>query len=225
MIIAIDGPAASGKSSTASGVASQLGFRHIDTGAMYRAITLKLIREKLDLSKTEDLKNLLNNLDLRVDFTQDGQELYLDGVQLGDEIRSHEVTEFVADVSAQSLVRQYLLGVQREVASKHDVVLEGRDIGTVVFPDAEIKIYMVADSRVRAARRQKDFARQGIEKSLDELEEEILARDAHNAKRKLAPMRAAADATILDTTTMSIEDQINFIVSKVEASKSNGGTN
>ncbi|NQV50344.1 MAG: (d)CMP kinase [Candidatus Marinimicrobia bacterium] len=223
MIIAIDGPAASGKSSTAHGVAERLGFRHVDTGAMYRAITLKIIKEKIDLSQTDALQKLLDNLDLQVSFDNDTQELYLDGQLLGEEIRSPEVTELVADVSAQSGVRKHLLGFQRALAKSHDVVLEGRDIGTVVFPDAEIKVYMVAEARVRAERRQKDFARQGIDKSLAELENEIRIRDEHNANRELAPMKAAKDAITIDTTTMSIEDQIEFIVSRVETAKSNGG--
>ncbi|MCF7823960.1 MAG: 30S ribosomal protein S1 [Candidatus Marinimicrobia bacterium] len=223
MIIAIDGPAASGKSSTASGVAKVLGFRHIDTGAMYRAITLKIIKEKIDISREDELREMLENFDLRVDFPNNIQELYLDGNLLGQEIRSPEVTDLVADVSALPAVRGFLLEIQRDVARSHDVVLEGRDIGTVVFPDAEIKIYMTADARVRAVRRQKDYTEQGIEKSLDELEAEILARDEHNAKRKLAPMKAAADAIFLDTTKIDIDDQIKFIVSKVEAAKTNGG--
>ena len=223
MIIAIDGPAASGKSSTAHGVAQKLNLRHIDTGAMYRAITLKIINENMDLSKLDDLQALLDNLDLKVTFNEDIQEIYLDRKLLGDEIRSPQVTDLVADVSAIAGVRNRLLGIQREVAQTHDVVLEGRDIGTVVFPDADIKIYMVADARVRALRRQKDFARQGIEKSIEELEKEILERDEHNAKRKLAPMKAAKDAITLDTTELSIDDQIEFIVSRVETAKSNGG--
>ena len=223
MIIAIDGPAASGKSSTAHGVAEKLNFRHIDTGAMYRAITLKISNEKLDLSHTAELQKLLDDLDLEVRFNDDNQEIYLDGNLLGEEIRSPQVTALVADVSAQASVRERLLGVQRAVAEAHNVVLEGRDIGTIVFPNADIKIYMVADAKVRALRRQKDFARQGIEKSVEELEKEILARDEHNAQRELAPMKPADDAITLDTTKLSIEDQIEFIVSKVETSKSNGG--
>ncbi len=223
MIIAIDGPAASGKSSTAHGVAERLGFRHIDTGAMYRAITLKIINEKLDFDQTDELQSLLDTLDLQVDFSNNAQDLYLDGHLLGAEIRSPEVTDLVADVSALGAVRQHLLGVQRSVAESFDVVLEGRDIGTVVFPEAEIKIYMIADVMVRAQRRQKDFTAQGIEKSLEEIKLEILARDEHNARRKLAPMKAARDAITLDTTKLSIEDQIEFIVSKVETAKSNGG--
>ncbi len=223
MIIAIDGPAASGKSSTAHGVAEKLNFRHIDTGAMYRAITLKIIKEKIDISQSDELQALLDDLDLEVSFSNKSQELHLDGQLLGEEIRSPEVTERVADVSAQPGVRKYLLGVQRAVAKSHDVVLEGRDIGTVVFPEADIKIYMIADVRVRAQRRQKDFARQGIEKSLADLEEEIRIRDEHNANRQLAPMKAAKDAITVDTTKMSIDEQIEFIVSRVETAKSNGG--
>ena len=223
MIIAIDGPAASGKSSTAHAVAERLSFRHIDTGAMYRAITLKLLRRDLDLDDPIQLQEALEHLDLSIRFEGDTQQLYLDGELLGDEIRSPEVTERVADVSARPAVRKWLLGVQRAVAEAHNVVLEGRDIGTVVFPNADLKIYMVADVRVRARRRQLDFERQGIERSLDELEADILARDSHNANRALAPMKPAEDAIILDTTHLSIEDQIKFIVSKVETLKSNGG--
>lgn len=223
MIIAIDGPAASGKSTTASGVAKKLGFRHIDTGAMYRAITLKIINENTDISQEDQVKDLLSKLDLRVEFPNDHQELYLDGVQLRGEIRSPEVTDMVADVSALTLIRSHLLEIQRQVGQEHDVVLEGRDIGTVVFPDADIKIYMVADSKVRALRRQKDFEKQGIEISLEALEQEIIERDRHNAQRQVAPMKAAEDAIILDTTDLSIDEQIDFIVSRVEAAKTNGG--
>jgi len=133
MIIAIDGPAASGKSSTAHGVAQKLNFRHIDTGAMYRAITLKIINENIDLSQADVLQELLDELDLKVSFNKDCQDIHLDGQLLGEEIRSPQVTGLVADVSAIAGVRKRLLGVQREVAQSHDVVLEGRDIGTVVF--------------------------------------------------------------------------------------------
>ncbi len=223
MIVAIDGPAASGKTTTARGVAQRMGFRHIDTGALYRAVTLYLLRSGTDISDVQAVEQDLQSIDLRVDFTDGGQETFLGEEDVKDELRSVEVTRNVSVVSAIGAVRARLLPLQHEIAAQHDVVLEGRDIGTVVFPNAEIKIFMVADTRIRAQRRQKDFARIGIEKSLEELEQEIRARDEHNAQRDLAPMVPADDATQLDTSELSIDEQIDFIVSMIGERNTNGG--
>ena len=223
MIVAIDGPAASGKTTTARGVAQRMGFRHIDTGALYRAVTLYLLRQHIDLTDLQAVERALDEMELRVEFNSDGQQTFLGNENLAEKIRGDEVTQHVSEVSAMASVRAHLLPLQRAIAQEYRVVLEGRDIGTVVFPDAEIKIFMVADARIRAQRRQRDFASMGIDKSLDELEREILQRDAHNAQRELAPMVAAEDAIRLDTSEITIDEQIEFIVSRIRTIRTNGG--
>jgi len=223
MIVAIDGPAASGKTTTARGVAQRLGFRHIDTGALYRAVTLHLLRQQTDISDPGAVERALHDMDLRVAFDDRGQQTFLGEENLGDLLRGVEVTAQVSAVSALKAVRSQLLPVQRKIAHSHDVVLEGRDIGTVVFPDADIKIFMIADLMERARRRKKDFAAKGIEKSLDELAAEIQARDEHNANRDLAPMKPAEDAITLDTSHLAIEEQIDLIVSMVVERRNNNG--
>lgn len=223
MIVAIDGPAASGKTTTARGVAQRMGFRHIDTGALYRAVTLFLLRHKTNIADASEVEHALSGMDLRVEFNDEGQQTYLGNENLADKIRSVEVTQHVSEVSALACVRGHLLPLQRRIAEEYDVVLEGRDIGTVVFPHAEIKIFMVADTRIRAQRRQLDFKKLGIDKDLAELEAEINARDKHNATRNLAPMIAADDAIELDTSDLSIDEQIEFIISRIRMIRNNGG--
>ncbi len=216
MIIAIDGPAASGKTTTAAGVAARLGYRHIDTGAMYRAVTLHFLRQQVDLGDPDSVLRALQDLMLNTDFDKQGQVTRLKDEDVRSEIRTPRVTETVAEVSALAPVRAHLLGIQRALARRHDVVLEGRDIGTVVFPDAELKIFMIADLKVRAERRQRELADRGIHVDLAQIASEIEERDSHNANRDLAPMIPAEDAIQLDTSAMSIDQQIDFIVSQVE---------
>jgi len=211
MVIAIDGPAGSGKSTTAKNVAEKLGFIHINTGAMYRGISLKCIQEDVNIEDPSQLNHLLTHT--KLEFAAEGElALLMDGVDISAEITSVEVTDFVSQVSAISEVREKLVQFQREMAEGLNVVLEGRDIGTVVFPNADHKFFLVADIHERARRRKKEMEAKGEVVSLEELTAEMLERDRKDSTRKHSPLKKAEDAVEIDTTGISIEEQVNRIV-------------
>ena len=211
MVIAIDGPAGSGKSTTAKNVAEKLGFIHINTGAMYRGISLKCIQEDVNMEDPSQLNHLLTHT--KLEFAAEGElALFMDGVDISAEITSVEVTDFVSQVSAISQVREKLVQYQRKMAEGLNVVLEGRDIGTVVFPNADHKFFLVADIHERARRRKKEMEAKGEVVSLEELTAEMLERDRKDSTRKHSPLKKAEDAVEIDTTGISIEEQVNRIV-------------
>ncbi|HJM83662.1 MAG TPA: (d)CMP kinase [Candidatus Marinimicrobia bacterium] len=211
MVIAIDGPAGSGKSTTAKNVAEKLGFIHINTGAMYRGISLKCIQEDVNMEDAAQLNHLLTHT--KFEFAAEGESaLLMDGVDISAEITSVEVTDFVSQVSAISEVREKLVQYQRKMAEGLNVVLEGRDIGTVVFPNADHKFFLVADIHERARRRKKEMEAKGEVVSLEELTAEMLERDRKDSTRKHSPLKKAEDAVEIDTTGISIEEQVNRIV-------------
>ena len=211
MVIAIDGPAGSGKSTTAKNVAEKLGFIHINTGAMYRGIALKCIQEDVNMEDAAQLNHLLTHT--KFEFAAEGESaLLMDGVDISAEITSVEVTDFVSQVSAISEVREKLVQYQRKMAEGLNVVLEGRDIGTVVFPNADHKFFLVADINERARRRKKEMEAKGEVVSLEELTAEMLERDRKDSTRKHSPLKKAEDAVEIDTTGISIEEQVNRIV-------------
>ena len=216
MIIAIDGPAATGKSTTAKALAQRLAFTYLDTGAMYRAVTLLTLRKKIKISENSDLISLLERFDLKIEQHENKILVILNGEDVSDEIRRLDVTENVSEVSALSIVRKTLVKIQRKVASDQNCVVEGRDIGTVVFPNAEVKFYVVADYDVRAKRRLLDFKRLGEEKSIDNLIEEIKNRDKYDSERKDSPLLKANDAIEVDTTNMTIEQQVDTMYKKIK---------
>ena len=216
MIVTIDGPAAAGKSTTAQGVAEKLGFKHMDTGAMYRAVTYYFLEKGIDPADAAAVERALAELDLQVEYQGQEQIIRLNGRPLSDELRLPEVTRGVSQVSALAPVREKMVALQRELARHYDVVTEGRDMGTVVFPDAELKIYLVADLASRAERRRKDLLAKGIDKSLAEVQAEIQARDEYDSSRTLSPLKPAPDAIILDTTGLSIAEQVAFVVDRVK---------
>ena len=216
MIIAIDGPAATGKSTTAKALAQRLAFTYLDTGAMYRAVTLLTLRKKIKISENSDLISLLERFDLKIEQHENKILVILNGEDVSDEIRRLDVTENVSEVSALSIVRKTLVKIQRKVANDQNCVVEGRDIGTVVFPNAEVKFYVVADYDVRAKRRLLDFKRLGEEKSIDNLIEEIKNRDKYDSERKDSPLLKANDAIEVDTTNMTIEEQVNIMYKKIK---------
>jgi len=216
LIIAIDGPAASGKSTTAKLVAKRLGYLHVDTGAMYRAMTLKVIEAGIDPDSAEKISALAKSTRIRL-VSKDGENrIELDGADVTEKIRTSEVTKAVSAVSMVPEVRQLMVHEQREMGKRGAIVLEGRDIGTVVFPNADVKVYMVANPRERAVRRSKELAAKGIAKEVDELEREIAERDVKDSTRAISPLTKAADAVTLDTTDLSIEEQVEFIVQKAK---------
>ena len=216
MIVAIDGPAAAGKSTSAKKVARELGFTHLDTGAMYRCVTLSVLRDQITLDNESALSQLLNDLDIRLEKLNEDFVFYLNGEDVSDEIRKAEVTSYVSTVSAVSQVRNALVRVQRNIAKNQDCVVEGRDIGTIVFPDAKFKFFLVADDFVRARRRQLDLIAIGEDKSIAVLVEEIRQRDFLDSERSNSPLRKADDAIKIDTSKMTFDEQVAFMVNRVK---------
>ncbi len=216
LIIAIDGPAASGKSTTAKLVASRLGYLHVDTGAMYRAMTLKVIEAGIDLDDVRAIAALARSTRIRLISKDGGFRVELDGVDVSEKIRTPNVTKATSAVSMVPEVRQLMVQEQREMGKQGAIVLEGRDIGSIVFPEADIKIFMQAHPRERAMRRSKELAAKGIATTIDELEREITERDHKDTHRSISPLTKAGDAIVLDTTDLTIEEQVEFIVKKAK---------
>jgi CMP/dCMP kinase len=214
MIIAIDGPAGSGKSSTAKAVAARLGITLLDTGAMYRAMTLKCLRKGISASDHAALTKVMDSTELIFEGKPPEMRMFMDGEDVTAAIRSDEVTKNVSDYCAPMVVRRQMVTQQRKIAAGKSVVCEGRDIGTVVFPDADLKFFMVASVEERARRRQKDFSVLGVAKSVTELAAEISARDTKDSTRENSPLRKAADAEEIDTTRMTLDEQVDYIVNK-----------
>jgi cytidylate kinase len=212
--IAIDGPAASGKSTTAKSVAQELGYLHIDTGAMYRAVTFKILENKIDLSDMERIVKLTEKSKIRLVREAGKTRIFLDGNDITENIRTPLVSRSVSTISSYKGVREVMVQEQRKMAEQGGVVLEGRDIGTVVLPLAELKIFMVASVEERAKRRKKELELSGIEADTMALMKEIEARDTMDSTREVSPLRKAKDAIELDTTYMTIEEQVEFIVTR-----------
>ena len=215
MIIAIDGPAASGKSTTAIGVAKCLGITYLDTGAMYRAVTFGLIENDIKFEDSSELDNYLKQIKLKLSETKSGVILNLDGRNISKEIRSSKITENVSEVSALKSVRDSMVLIQRKMAKKNDCILEGRDIGTVVFPDADFKFFLIADENVRAKRRQNDLKKMGEQKSIDNVTRDIIKRDYKDSTRKHSPLIKSENAIIIDTSNLDINKVIDKIVNIV----------
>ena len=214
-IIAIDGPVGSGKSTTARIVADRLGFLYIDTGAMYRAVTLYVLEQGIPPDDNAAITELMPDVDVTLEHGESGQKTLLNGRDISDRIRDLDVTRAVSSVSAIQSVRERMTEMQRKLGNTGGVVMEGRDIGTVVFPDAEYKVYLDASVEVRAARRMKDLEAKGIDITMDQLIEDIRERDRANMERELAPLRKAQDAITIDTTSMTFQEQVDAIVKLV----------
>ena len=215
MIVAIDGPAATGKSTSAKLVAQKLGFTYMDTGAMYRCVTLSVLRNHIALADEEALRLLIQEMDIHFDKTDDKLVVRLDKEDVSTLIRKPEVTSHVSAVSALPQVRNHMVAIQRKSAKNQDCVIEGRDIGTIVFPKADVKFFLVADDFVRAKRRQLDLKAIGEEKTIDELVEEIRRRDRFDSERSHSPLKKADDAIEVDTSELTIDEQVDFMVNKV----------
>ena len=209
MIIAIDGPSASGKSTTAKGVAERLGITHLDTGAMYRAVTLGIIEHGIDLDNHERICKFLEELEINFDSLND---IWANGHNVTGKIRTTEVSSNVSAVSAISQVREKMVPIQRAIAEGSDCLLEGRDIGTVVFPNADYKFFLVADLEIRAKRRLVELEKIGEFSSLSELISDIQNRDRLDSSRHISPLVQAEDAIAIDTSNLTIDEQIEKIV-------------
>lgn len=210
--IAIDGPAAAGKSTIAKLAAETLGYTYIDTGAMYRAITYKAIRENINIGQAEDLAELLNRTEIRLVPSLSGQAVLLDGEDVSEEIRTREVTSSVSEVASHRQVREAMVERQQEMVKSGSVVMDGRDIGTHVIPDAELKIFMSASVEERAKRRQLENEKRGIPSSIEVLQQEIELRDKMDSEREVSPLKKAEDAIFIDTTQMTIEQAAGEII-------------
>ena len=211
MIIAIDGPSASGKSTTGKGVAEKLGITHLDTGAMYRTVTWGLKKAAIHPSDDKKVRDFLKGLEIYFDALN---HIWLNGEDVSVEIRTGDISSRVSAVSAIPEVREKMVKIQRQIAGKKDCVLEGRDIGTVVFPDAEYKFFLVADTEIRAKRRLLDLERIGESSTLSELIDDIERRDAVDSSRDHSPL-LQADAIPIDTSHLTINEQINKIVNLI----------
>ena len=209
MIIAIDGPSASGKSTTAKGVAERLGITHLDTGAMYRTVTLGIIECGIDLNDHERICKFLEGLEINFDSLND---IWANGHNVTGKIRTTEVSSNVSAVSAISQVREKMVAIQRTIAEGFDCVLEGRDIGTVVFPNADYKFFLVADLEIRAKRRLVELEKIGENISLSEIISDIQNRDYLDSSRDISPLVQAEDAIIINTSKLTIDEQIEKIV-------------
>ena len=208
MIIAVDGPAGSGKSTISKLLAKELGLVYLDTGAMYRLFTLKMLKENVSFSDSDKINELLGNLNINIE----NGKFYLDDEDVSEDIRKTDVAENVSKTAAIDEVREKMVSLQREFSKSKNVILDGRDIGTVVFPKADIKIFLVADPRERAERRFKELKAKGENISLDSIYENILKRDKLDSTRENSPLKKANDAIEVDTTGKNIEEVKNIIL-------------
>lgn len=219
-VVAIDGPAASGKSTTARLVAQELGFLHLDTGAMYRTVTWACMQAELPPEDSPRMAELLAALDIRFQpEAEGGQSVLLNGSLVTEDIRRPDVTRLVSAYSALPGVRTSMVKLQRQIGQEHDLVCEGRDIGTQVFPEAQFKFYLVSDLKVRAKRRFEELRRQGLKPSLEAIIVDLEKRDREDTSREHSPLRQADDAVVVDTTTLSIPAQVKFVLSKIKATR------
>lgn len=217
--IAIDGPAGAGKSTVAKALSKKLGILYLDTGAMYRACALKALKEGVNCKDEPGVARLVENIDISVKYIDGAQRTYLDGEDVSSEIRKPEISMMASDISALKCVRNKMVEMQREIASSNDCVLDGRDIGTFVLPNADYKFYVTADSRERAKRRYLELKQKGEEVELDALQKEIELRDENDRNRDFAPLRQAEDSIFTDTTYMTAEEVVDFIYKRIKKEK------
>lgn len=213
MIVAIDGPAGTGKGTIASLLSKRLGYTYIDTGAMYRCVTLKMLNEGIGIdSEIQVIEDLLDRTKIEFMNINDVQRVFLDDEDVTEEIRTPRVNEMVSPVSAIKEIRVRLVEMQRELGNANNVVMEGRDITTVVFPNADIKIYLTADAKERANRRFKELIEKGVETTFEETLESINKRDENDMKKEMGALKIAPDAVVIDSTSLSIEEVYDKVV-------------
>lgn len=205
-IVAIDGPAGTGKGTIAKLVAKEFGFINVDTGAMFRCVTLAMIRENIKIDEKDKIEKLLSKIQISLNEENGEQVVYLNGENVTNQIRTKEINDFISEVSKIPEVRSKLLELQREIAKGQNVVMEGRDIGTTVFPNANVKIYLDASPEERARRRVKQNEEKGIYSNYEEILESVKRRDKIDSERELSPLKKADDAILVDSTNMQIDE-------------------
>ncbi|MCM8824929.1 MAG: (d)CMP kinase [Candidatus Omnitrophica bacterium] len=211
-VIAIDGPAGAGKSTVAMLVARKLGFLYVDTGAMYRALTLKALKSNIELNNKESLIEMARNTRIEMIQNENGCGILLDGEDVVKQIRTEQVSANSHFVASIPEIREILWSIQRSFRDSYDIVMEGRDIGTVVFPDAELKIYLDASPEERAKRRYLQILSQGIEANIQKIKAELLLRDERDSRRKIAPLVKHPEATVIDTTSLTIDEVVSLVL-------------
>lgn len=215
MIVAIDGPAGSGKSSTVKLISEKLGWKYLDTGAMYRAVTVFFMTHNLSTESKNKIQNVLDQI--KIEFRRNGeQQIWLNGKNVTQRIRESDVTNKVSSISSLPDVRAFLVLKQREFAKLDNVIIEGRDIGTKVFPRADLKVFLTASIESRALRRKGDLKKSSKEISLEQIKKDIELRDKTDMEREFSPLRIAEDAVVIDTTDMSLVEQTNKIIKLIE---------
>ena len=216
--VAVDGPAGSGKSTITKMVAKSLGFNYVDTGAMYRALTYNFLSNGLDELEEEKIKELLSKTDFKVEYVDGVQYVYVNDEEVSDKIRTSEVSKFTSLFAKSPSVRDFLIDTQRNLANTNNIIMDGRDIASVVLPNADVKIFLTASVEERARRRVLDFERQGIENvDFEKVKEDIKARDWQDENRDIAPLVKVDSATLLDTTSLTIDEVVEKMTKLVKS--------
>ena len=211
--IAIDGPAGAGKSTIAKRVAKELGFIYVDTGAMYRSMALYFLRNGIKGDEEDKVSEACKDINVSLEYENGEQQVLLNGENVNAFIRTEEVSMMTSDTSKYRTVREKLLSLQRELAEKKDVIMDGRDIGTCVLPNADLKVYLTASSKERARRRYKEQQERGIECDFEQIERDIIARDEQDMNREVSPLRQAEDAVLVDASDMTIDEVVAKVIS------------
>lgn len=219
MIVAIDGPAGSGKGTITKNVERKLGFLNLDTGATYRCVALETLRNNLRLDQETEIIKIAKNIKIEIDNKRDKDIIYLNGEDVSTKIREKEVTAIVSQVSSIISVREEMVKVQRNLAKGKNVIVEGRDIGTVVFPNADLKIYLDASEEIRAQRRYKENQEKGIDMTYEEVLENVRMRDYNDMHKKVGALKKAEDAIIIDSTNLTIEEVTDTVIEEIEKLK------
>ena len=216
--VAVDGPAGSGKSTITKMVAKSLGFNYVDTGAMYRALTYNFLSNGLDKLEEETIKELLSKIEFRVEYVEGVQHVYVNDEEVSDKIRTAEVSKFTSLFAKSPSVRDFLIDTQRNLANTNNIIMDGRDIASVVLPNADVKIFLTASVEERARRRVLDFERQGIENvDFEKVKEDIKARDWQDENRDIAPLIKVESATLIDTTSLTINEVVEKMTELVKS--------
>ncbi len=214
--VAIDGPSGAGKSTIAKAASAALGFVYVDTGALYRTVALNAARKGADFKNEQQVIASLENLEVTLGFVDGAQHVYLNGEDVSDSIRTPEISMGASAVSAIAGVRKFLFNLQREIAEKNNCIMDGRDIGTVVLPDAQVKIFLTASPEIRAERRCKELLEKGTKTTFEEVLADVQERDYNDSHREIAPLKATEESIIVDTSALNLEQSIEAIIAAIK---------
>ena len=214
--VAIDGPSGAGKSTIAKAASAKLGFVYVDTGALYRTVALNAVRKGADTKNASEVIPTLEGLEVRLGFVDGVQHVYLNGEDVSDKIRTPEISMGASAASAIPEVRKFLFNLQREIADANNCIMDGRDIGTVVLPDAKVKIFLTASPEIRAQRRYKELIEKGTDTTFEEVLADVKERDYNDSHREIAPLKATEESIIVDTSELNLEQSIEAIINAIE---------